>query len=129
MNDIAFRHLIFARSMTVAAAAEKYGCHPRTVRMWLARWPIGVKINDGRHRISEPLLDLCVSDDPDERAAVEAFLDGKPAGALVHRAFEYCGASLALERFEFHRTSPAMKGLADPIQHRRHSRPVASGRP
>jgi uncharacterized protein YjcR len=58
MTDPAFRNLILARSLTAAAAAEKYGCHPRTVRMWLAKWPIGMKINGAVHRVSEPLLDL-----------------------------------------------------------------------
>jgi hypothetical protein len=56
-----------------------------------------VKINDRAYRVSEPLLDLCVSDDPDECAAVADFLDGKPAGPLVRRAFECCGALKALD--------------------------------
>jgi hypothetical protein len=79
--------------------------------MWLARWPIGLKICDRAHRISEPLLDLCISDDPDERAAVADFLDGKPAGPLVRRAFECCGVLRALEKYEFERARPEMKSL------------------
>ena len=78
MSDFAFRQLILARSMTVADAAQKYGCHPRTVTMWLTKWPVGVKINGAAYRISEPLLDLCISDDPDECAAAAEFLAGKP---------------------------------------------------
>jgi hypothetical protein len=114
VTDIAFRRLILAKWLTVADAAARYGACDRTVRLWLARWPVAVKINDGRHRISEPLLDLCVSDDLDERAAGAAFLAGKPAGPLVRRAFGYCDALKALDRFEFERARPAMEGLAEP---------------
>jgi hypothetical protein len=67
LSDIAFRQLILAKSLTVAQAAEKYGCSDRNVRLWLAKWPIGVKICDGRHRISEPLLQLCVCAEPVNR--------------------------------------------------------------
>jgi hypothetical protein len=45
MSDFAFRHLVLAKWLTVADAAEKYGCHPRTVTIWLARVLIGTKIN------------------------------------------------------------------------------------
>jgi hypothetical protein len=79
--------------------------------LWLATWPISAKICDRAYRISEPLLDLCVSDDPDERAAVADFLDGRPAGLHVRRAFECCGVLKALERYEFERARPEMKSL------------------
>jgi Homeodomain-like domain len=113
LSDIAFRHLVLAAKwLTVSDAADKYGVTRRTVRTWLARWPISVKINGATHRISEPLLDLCISDDPDERAAVADFLNGKPAGAPVCRAFDRCGVLRALEVFEFERARPAMEWLA-----------------
>jgi hypothetical protein len=112
LSDATFRHLVLAKPLTVADAASKYGCHERTVRGWLAKWPISVKLNGAVHRISEPLLDLCVSDDPDERAAVADFIDGKPAPALVCRAFDRCGVLKALEVYEFERTRPAMEWFA-----------------
>jgi hypothetical protein len=99
-------------SATVTDAAKKYDVHPRTVRAWLAKWPISVKINRAQHRISEPLLDLCVSDDADERTAVADFLDGKPAPPLVCRAFDRYGSLRALEQYEFERARPAMEWLA-----------------
>jgi hypothetical protein len=80
MSTTVFRSLVLARWLTVAQAAEKYGVCDRTVRMWLASWPISAKICDRAYRVSEPLLDLCVSDDPDERAAVADFLAGSLRG-------------------------------------------------
>jgi hypothetical protein len=43
---------------------------------------------------------------------VADFLDGKPVGALVCRAFERCGALRALELYEFERTRPVMEWFA-----------------
>jgi hypothetical protein len=113
MTDIATRHLVLAKWLTVAQAAKRYGVCDRTVRLWLARWPVGVKINGAAYRISEPLLDLLVGGDPDERASVEAFLEGKPAGPLVCRAFGRCGALAALETFVFERARPGIEWLAE----------------
>jgi hypothetical protein len=101
MSDIAFRHLIIgSKSLTVRQVAERYAVSTRAVRGWLSEWPIAMKVNGGGWRVSMPLRDLAVGDDPDERTALTDFLNGKPATPLVRRAFEACGVLRALEKYE-----------------------------
>jgi hypothetical protein len=42
------------------------------------------------------------------------FVDGKPAGPLVRRAFECCDALKALDRYEFVQARSVVEGLAEP---------------
>src|SRR5262245_48324520 len=56
----AFRHLVLAKWLTVAAAAEKYGCHPRTVtrRRARRRWPKRTFIHQRNWPVADVSADL-----------------------------------------------------------------------
>jgi Helix-turn-helix domain len=86
MTSLGFFHLVLADPMSVAQAAQRYGCSKRTIRRWCQELSISHRVAGGPHRISVPLADLYAFG---RRAELNAFLDGKPPVEIVCEAFEH----------------------------------------
>jgi hypothetical protein len=92
---LAFQALVLAKSVSIEAAAARYGVTARTVRRWRWTSPISCRVAHGSRRVSIPLCDVYAAG---EGKALWALLDGDVA-EIVSDAFDLHGAGDVLAEY------------------------------
>jgi hypothetical protein len=94
LQKLSFQSLVLTRSVSVEAAAQRYGCSSRAVRRWCWTSPISCKIVGGTRRVSLPLADLFCAGF--RREVWDFVMEGKPPSEAVIDAFSLYGALEAM---------------------------------